>query len=209
MSVTIDGTAGVSTPGLDDSGNASIAGNASVTGTLSVTGATSITGAITQGGIAVPRMVLSTAQTASGSSVDFTGIPSWVKRITVVCTDVSFAANGASRIRLGTSGGLVSTGYVQTNTSVSTTPTISVTTNTDGIAVISAGTAATVATGQFIIVNVTGNTWQCSGFVARAADNTTAFSTGYIALSGTLDRLSIVATTSTFDAGTINILYEG
>jgi hypothetical protein len=27
-------------------------------------------------------------------------------------------------------------------------------------------------------------------------------------LSGTLDRISIVATTSTFDAGTINILYE-
>lgn len=155
------------------------------------------------------QLVSGTAQTASGSSVDFTGIPSWVKRITVTVTDISFAANGSSRIRLGTSGGLVSSGYTMTASSINSPSTITVTSVTDGIAVISSGAAATVATGQFVIVNVTGNTWQCNGFLSRLADNTTAFSVGNITLSGTLDRLSIVATTSTFDAGTINILYEG
>jgi hypothetical protein len=152
--------------------------------------------------------VAATAQTASGSSVDFTGIPSWVKRITVTMTDVSFAAGGQARIRLGTSGGLVSTGYTTTNTVLQNTPTIGLGSITDGINTIATTAAATVATGQFIIVNVTGNTWQSSGFVSRLADNITLMTTGYIALSGTLDRLSLVATTSTFDAGTINILYE-
>ena len=153
-------------------------------------------------------LVSGTSQTASGSSVDFTGIPSWVKRITVTFTDVSFAANGSSRLRLGTSGGLVSSGYVSSSTALLTTPAISVTSITDGLAVVSTGAAATVVTGQFTIVNITGNTWQSNGFSTRLADSVTALATGYIALSGTLDRLSVVATISTFDAGTINILYE-
>ena len=153
-------------------------------------------------------LIAATAQTASGSSVDFTGIPSWVKRITVTMTDISFAASGVSRIRVGTSGGLVSSGYVSAVTSIGTTPSVSVTSVTDGLAQVNASAAATVVTGQFIIVNITGNTWQSSGFITRLADTNTTFSTGYIALGGTLDRLSLVATTSTFDAGTINILYE-
>lgn len=152
-------------------------------------------------------LIAATAQTASGSSVDFTGIPSWVKRITVTLTDISFAAAGAGRIRLGTSGGLVSTGYTTANTAIATGGN-TFGTITDGVASISTNSAAVVVTGQFIIVNVTGNTWQSNGFSTRAADSITNVSTGYIALSGTLDRLSLVATTSTFDAGTINILYE-
>ena len=153
-------------------------------------------------------LIAATAQTASGSSVDFTGIPSWVKRITVTVTDISFAAAGTARIRLGTSGGLVTSGYVTSNTGLNATPTINVSSLTDGIGSITTGAAASVVTGQFIIVNTTGNTWQSNGFSSRLADTTTNMSTGYIALSGTLDRLSLVATTSTFDAGTINILYE-
>ena len=153
-------------------------------------------------------LIADTAKTASGSSVDFTGIPSWVKRITVTMTDISFAAGGNARIRLGTSSGLVSTGYTTTNTVLQATPAVSLGSITDGLASVPTSAAATVVTGQFIIVNITGNTWQSSGFVSRLADNITVMTTGYIALSGTLDRLSLVATTSTFDAGTINILYE-
>ena len=153
-------------------------------------------------------LVSATAQTASGSSVDFTGIPSWVKRITVTFTDISFAAAGVGRIRLGISSGLVTSGYVCTTTSLSSAPAITLASVTDGIAAVSTSAAATVTTGQFIIVNVTSNTWQCNGFISRLADNNTTTSTGYIALGGTLDRISLVATTSTFDAGTINILYE-
>jgi hypothetical protein len=53
------------------------------------------------------------------------------------------------------------------------------------------------------------NTWVSNGMVFRANDNILMTSNGHIALSGTLDRISLVATTSTFDAGTVNVLYEG
>jgi len=174
MSVTIDGSAGVTTN----------------------------TGAVYN------SIQTATAVTASGASVDFTNIPPWVKRITVTMTDVSFAALGVSRIRVGTSGGLVSTNYVTASASMSNTPAIAVTSVTDGLAVISASANATVDTGQFTIVNITGNTWQCNGFNSRLADSNVTFAAGYIALGGTLTSLSLVATTSTFDGGTVNILYE-
>ena len=156
-------------------------------------------------------LIAATAQTASGSSVDFTGIPSWVKRITVSMIQVSTAAAGAARIRLGTSSGLVTTGYFGTLTNFSTSPGISQTAlsaSPEGIAGFGVGSGSTEVNGQFVIVNLTGNTWQCAGNLTRAGDSLVSISSGFIALSGTLDRLSLVATTSTFDAGTINILYE-
>lgn len=147
--------------------------------------------------------------TTSGLTADFTNIPSWVKKITVSFADISFAAAGTARLRLGTSGGLVASGYTTVSTSLSSTPAISLGSITDGIGGLTTSGAATVVTGQFTLVNITGNTWQSSGFISRLADNSTIMYTGYIGLSGTLTQLSLVATTSTFDAGTINIQYEG
>ena len=154
--------------------------------------------------------VRATVQTASGSSVDFTGIPSWVKRVTVTMTDISFAAAGAARLRLGTSGGIVTTGYIGTLINISTARVgaTALSSSPEGIAAIATAAAASSVIGQFVIVNVTGNTWQSNGFVMRIGDSSMTLSSAYIDLSGTLDRLSLAATTSTFDGGTINILYE-
>jgi hypothetical protein len=193
---------------LNASTSSGLVSTADTSGTIELqsNGTTRLTVASTG---AYGQLVQATAQTASGSSVDFTGIPSWVKRITVTMTDISFAAAGVSRIRLGTSSGLVTSGYTSTSTVFQITPAIGITSITDGIGAFSTSAAATVVTGQFIIVNVTGNTWQANGYITRLADNQTQALSGFIALGGTLDRLSLVATTSTFDAGTINILYEG
>lgn len=163
---------------------------------------------VPQAGLTSP-LTAATAKTASGSSVDFTGIPSWVKRITVTMTGISFAAAGSSKLRLGTSSGLVSSGYSGGVVGIATTPLVSMDVFTDAIAIVNGSAAGTVITGQFVIVNVTGNTWQATGSNIRVTDTAVLnVSNGSIALSGTLDRLSLVATTSTFDAGTINILYE-
>jgi hypothetical protein len=154
-------------------------------------------------------MQLMTAQTASGSSVDFTDIPSWVKRITVILNGVSFAAAGFARFRIGTSSGIVTTGYSTQTNSITTTPAITSSSVTDGLGFLSTGAAAGTNTGRMVIENITGNTWVSSSMVSRPADSFLLFSTGSITLGGTLDRFSLVATTSTFDAGTVNVLYEG
>ena len=64
--------------------------------------------------------------TTSGTTIDFTGIPSWGKRITLQLDDVS-EDTGAQNLtmQLGTSGGL-ETGavYDYTNCTVDATPTI-------------------------------------------------------------------------------------
>ncbi len=144
----------------------------------------------------------------SGTNINFTDIPPWVKRIILIANDISFAAAGTSRIRIGTSSGLVSTGYSSTNGTISNANTTVVSNITDGFPGPITGSAAATATIVCTIFNVTGNTWTAMTQAIRPTDLLTQNGVGFIALSGTLDRISIVATTSTFDAGTINILYE-
>ncbi len=63
-----------------------------------------------------------------------------------------------------------------------------------------------------IITNITGNTWVEQGVFNNTVSAPYVTSTaGTKTLSATLDRVRITTTTGTdtFDAGTINILYEG
>lgn len=159
----------------------------------------------------VEPLVLGTAQTASGSSVDFTDIPSWVKRITVSVNSVSYAAAGSGVVRIG-SGSLVTTGYLWTQQSIfNGTATIVGTENpSGGFANFTTNAAAAVAFGYTVLtlVNPATNTWMSQGMASRPSDNIVQTWVGYVSLSGVLDRVSLVATSSTFDAGTVNIIYE-
>lgn len=157
----------------------------------------------------IERITQATAVSASGTSVDFTGIPAWAKKITVMLSGVSFAAAGVSAIRLSVSNSLVTSGYSASRMVFTTTPANALTAITDGIASISTSNAATTIVGCVVLTKLTGNTWIASGQYWRNGDAAWTNTVGEIALAGTLDGVSIVATTSTFDAGTINILYEG
>ena len=151
-----------------------------------------------------------TAQAStSGTSIDFTNIPSWVKRITVMVQGLSFAgASGAARVQIGTGGVLTTTGYTSENASITGANTCSVGGYTNGLAVFNGNLAADTLWGVTTITNVSGNTWIAT-FNSSRSDNASARSgTGFIALGGVLDIVSVVATTGSFDAGTINIMYE-
>jgi len=149
-----------------------------------------------------------TSQTASGSAVNFTGIPSWVKRITVQIAGLSYAAAGVGVIRIGSSSTLVTTGYTTANTSVNETPAVSMSSITNGLGTINTSAAGTVIYGSYVLTLMGSNLWQYNGQTSRSGDGTLNFGNGYITLAGALDVLSLVATSSTFDAGTINMLYE-
>jgi hypothetical protein len=142
----------------------------------------------------------------SGTSIDFTSIPSWVKRITVNFSSVS--TNGVSNylIQLGDSGGIETTGYL----GASNDPAGAYYQNyTNGIGVISV-LAANVWHGSVIISLIGTNNWAASYVLAKSNNFGAAYGGFSKTLSDTLDRIRITTVngTDTFDAGTINILYE-
>jgi hypothetical protein len=155
------------------------------------------------------NLVAGTAITsATGSSLDFASIPSWVERITISLDNISFAALGAAVVRLGVSNTLVTSGYTAARISFTTSPAIVYTSVTDGIASFGTSAAAATVIGHIVLTNLTGNQWVASGQVTRTTDNICMTTAGSITLAGALTNLSVVAITSTFDAGSINILYE-
>jgi hypothetical protein len=161
------------------------------------------------------RIVRATAvASTSGTSIDFTSIPAWVEKITVMFQGVSLSATANVIVRLGTSGGFVSSGYTAalgliTNTSNTTRGTA----YTTYFPVTWAGSAAYVVYGNLTITNLTGNTWTATGnfYQDQGGGNFHVINvSGAIALSGVLTQLRITSDASdTFDAGTVNIMYEG
>lgn len=168
--------------------------------------ARTINGVAFDGTANITTLTSATAQTATGTAVDFTGIPSWAKRITVMLSGVSTNGTSLCVIRLG-SGSISSTGYQSTGWTANTTNT----TITSGLLVSGSNansyTYTTIAT--LCLVNSSTNLWAMSG--CGGGDFNGAFvSGGDKVLSGVLDRLRITTVngTDTFDAGTINIMFE-
>lgn len=146
-----------------------------------------------------------TAQNStSGTSIDFTGIPSWVKRVTVMFNGVSTSGTSNLLVQLG-SGSIQSTGY----TSRATTAGGTLATSTAGFLISSVLAASDTVFGSCILNVVTGNTFVGNSFVSLNATQTGASGSG-VSLSGAIDRVRITTVngTDTFDAGSINILYE-
>jgi hypothetical protein len=153
-------------------------------------------------------LTLATAQaTTSGTSIDFTGIPSWAKRVTVMFDKVS--ANGSSffLVQLGDSGGFETSGYESFLTAAATTVG---TDNTTAGFRAGGGNAARSYRGIIQVCLLSGNTWVASGTLNDWAANN-AYVSGSKTLSDTLTqvRLTTVNGTDTFDAGSVNIMYEG
>jgi hypothetical protein len=156
------------------------------------------------------RMVLTTAQnTTSGTNIDFTGIPSWVKKVTVMFNGVSTNGTTPVQIQIGSSGGVESTGYNCNVYSVTGTNTCALGAYASGFVVLGAS-VTDARVGHLMLTNLSGNTWVGSASIFSSAA-AVGGGQGAKILSGTLDRirLTTVNGTDTFDAGSINILYEG
>jgi len=214
MATTISGTSGVTYPA---GGTDNVAGSGvGTTDTQTLTNKTltsptinspTITGAVVSS-MASSVITSGTAvASTSGTSIDFTSIPSWVKRITVMFYGVSTSGTADVIIQLGTGATptYTTSGYLG---SVMTT-TGSVENFTSGFKIINGMTAASIVHGSVVITNVTGNTWSETtslGYSDRAANR---LGGGSIPLAAALTAVRITTSASdTFDAGSINILYE-
>lgn len=195
-------------------------------GSLVLTGDTSGSGTITVPAVAgtftatigsatgthYPFTAGTAVASTSGTSIDFTSIPSWVKRITVQISAVSTSATGGAlpAIQIGTSGGVETTGYISY---ASYTAATSVATSSTSMFLLRAGTSsnADLHYGNAVLTLIGSNTWVFSWSGAmNSGGSYTIAGGGNKTLSGTLDRVRITTSngTDTFDAGSINILYE-
>jgi hypothetical protein len=179
---------------------------------VSVANAMPQSGGTFTGNIAVPTgtlypLVSDAAKSATSTSVDFTGIPSWVKRITVMFNGVSTNGTSSPLIQLGTSTGVTTSGYLAGSTE-SGTGRIAYSTGFG----LASGNISNLLYQHIFITNVSGNIWLAthSGNFSQSGVYYSLVGGGNVTLSNTLDRVRITTVngTDTFDAGTINIMWE-
>lgn len=197
----------------------SLQGNAGGTGTLTVAAPSTNTnrtltlpdgtGTFTVAGVNSNIVAGTAVASTSGTSIDFTSIPSWVKRITVMFSGVSLSGTGNLSVLIGPVAGVESTGYASMSSSLLGS-TIATTSSTSSFLLSANNAAAATYQGSIVLTNLSGNIWTAQGVLARATD----FGYGYAVggsktLAGTLSIVRITGNgTDTFDAGSINILYE-
>lgn len=182
----------------DTSGDLALQSNGTTQFTVSSTGA-------------YGQLKAGTAVTASGTSVEFTSLPSWVRRITVAFSAISTSGTSIAQVQIG-SGSFTTSGYASTVIGGANANAITATANTGGFVILGqAFAAASAYNGVVQLLNISGNTWVAFGGASISGSNSGYTLTGSIALGGTLDRvrMTMVNGTDTFDAGTINIFYEG
>lgn len=179
MTITLDGTSGMTAP----------------------------VGAV-YNGIQMPAAQAST----SGTSIEFLSIPLWAKRITVLFQGVSTSGTSPIQMQIG-SGSYTTSGYLGGAFGINAGGSSVFGSNyTSGLVayVGSAETAAAVRHGTFVFYNATGNSWVGSGTCSLSNTAFGGFTNTSVSLSGSLDRIRVTTIngTDTFDAGTINIMYE-
>jgi hypothetical protein len=143
----------------------------------------------------------------SGTSIDFTSIPSWVKRITVMFNEVSGSGTSNLLMQLGTGSTTYTTsGYLSSASAISSA--VSTVSATTGFVLLT-DIATFVNSGHYVLTNISGNIWIGSGMVKDQTTHMT-LGAGSVTLGATLTavRITRVNGTDTFDAGSINILYE-
>ena len=161
---------------------------------------------------ATQKIVQGTSQAStSGTSIDFTSIPSWVKRVTVMLSGVS--TNGSSSLLIQSGSGSIQTsGYIEYGGLVSSGGNALTTSSTAGFQLYlqSGDAAATNRYGHILLTSMGSNLWVMSAVIGIGTTVGAGLYGGNVTLGGALDRVRITTVngTDTFDAGSINILYE-
>jgi hypothetical protein len=169
-----------------------------------LTGAAGSTGTYT---VSASQTVASTTITVVG--VDFYNIPSTAKRITVMFQ--SFSTTGTSNyvVRIGNSG-ITATGYVSTVTYTNISSNSSVgTTDTTGY-LLNRDTGAALSYTGVLTIYLLSNYIYVATLTASGSGGPTYTGSGVLNLGSVLDRVRVttLAATDTFDAGSINIMWE-
>ena len=226
----------VTSAGVAVTGTMAVSGTSAFTGAVTLTGGLNAALAVTSGGTGVTTstgtgagvhsvgpsissavmttmassVITSgtTVATTSGTSVDLTGIPSWVKRITVMFNEISLNSSVLILIQLGKSAGVETSGYLGGASSSG-----SVVASTAGIVANQRQDSGSTYSGSvtLTLIEASTNTWIATGASNYSTDRSYPSTICCIKpLAGTIDRVRFTSSSGTaaFDAGSINILYD-
>jgi hypothetical protein len=148
----------------------------------------------------------------SGTAIEFTSIPPWAKRITVMFHNVSTNSTGTFQIQLGTASAFEIASYqgaagVMVNTAATSAGNVST-----GFGIYNGGSLYNVFGNAFITL-VDTNLWCFSFSGANGNTANVIVSGGSKSLASALTRLRIIASATgspsdTFNGGSINIMWE-
>lgn len=149
-----------------------------------------------------------TAVVATGVAVDFTGIPSWARRVTVLLDGVSTNGTSTPIVQIGDSGGIEVSNYAGATTTLASTA--ATTGWSSGAVIRSVWAAASVVSGRITIENIGGNTWVFSLSLAQTDNTVVLVGGGSKTLSDILTQIRVTTAggSDTFDAGAINVFWE-
>jgi len=150
--------------------------------------------------------------TTSGTTVDFTGLPSGARKIFVDLNGVGNTGDALLNLTIGDSGGLETSGYISTAFGTNGTGGVDAELLTSGFALIGKSgyfDTNTLLHGilELTLVNESTEGWAMSGLLGTS-NNPFNVSAGTKTLSGELDRLRITLSTGAFDAGSIGVVSE-
>ncbi len=158
-----------------------------------------------------PGVTVGTATSASGTTLDFTGIPSTAKSITISFNAVSTNGTSNVMVQIGDSGGIETSGYLGAAT-ISNSGGNSSANFTTGFGVYLPESSATVAHGsiRLTLFESSTNTWVSSASGGYSSTATSFTAGGSKATSAVLDRVRITTVngTDSLDSGKINIEYQ-
>jgi hypothetical protein len=151
--------------------------------------------------------------TSAGTQVqyDYGSIPAGVRRVSLLLKQVSTNGTSHLAVRLGTSGGIVSSGY-DCMFSYDAPGVGGVTSVGTGAFGISNGSSIDTHTGIMTFLNQSGNLWLCSyiGMLAVNADRYRTHCAGFVDLGAALTQLRLTTNSGTpvFDSGFIQLKWE-
>jgi hypothetical protein len=145
----------------------------------------------------------------SGTSYTVTGLPTGIRQLNMMLQNVTVSSNSNMLFQIGTSGGLVTTGYTSNgvNTysgSVSASPTAGI------VSYYGAGSYTINGKVTFNLVDATNNIWVASYVFSGGGSGGSNFGGGTVTLSSTLSqiRFTTVGGSATWNGGKINISYQ-
>lgn len=149
--------------------------------------------------------------TTSGTSITFSNIPAWAKRLTLIMNQVSTNGTSTVLVRLGTAGGVVATGYNANGGHFIGGASSTVVASVVGFPFDGGGNASDTIVGAMRIVNISGTLWIEDASTSISPNNRIGVSGGSVdpAAAVTTVTLTTVNGTDAFDAGSVSLLIEG